>query len=36
MAAVGSDFWNLGTGTAPTCDINPGFFQTFAVVVSAR
>jgi hypothetical protein len=36
MAAVGSDFWNLGTGTAPTCDINPGFSQTFAVVVSAR
>jgi hypothetical protein len=34
IAAVGSSFWNLGGG-APrwtTCDIGPGFPQTFKVV----
>jgi hypothetical protein len=32
-AAVGTDFWNLGTKTAkPTCDIGPGFPATLAVV----
>jgi hypothetical protein len=36
MPAVGSDFWNLGNGKAPTCDINPGFPKTFAVVVGAQ
>jgi hypothetical protein len=36
MPAVGSDFWNLGNGQAPTCDINPGFPMTFAVVVAAQ
>jgi hypothetical protein len=36
MAAVGSDFWNLGPKQAPTCDVNPGFAQTFAVVQVAH
>jgi hypothetical protein len=36
MAAIGSDFWNLGSGTAPTCNLNPGFPDTFAVVKSAE
>lgn len=36
MAAVGSDFWNLGSGTAPTCNLNPGFPDTFAAVKAAK
>jgi hypothetical protein len=32
MAAVGSDFWNLGPQASPTCDVNPMFPMTFAAV----
>jgi hypothetical protein len=33
--AVGSDFWNLGPDTeSPTCEISPGFPETFAVAVA--
>jgi hypothetical protein len=36
MASIGSDFWNLGSGSAPTCNINPSFPKTYAVVQGAR
>jgi hypothetical protein len=36
IAAIGSDFWNLASGSAPTCNINPGFPQTYAVVKAAQ
>jgi hypothetical protein len=32
--ALGSDFWNLGPKTAPTCDIGPQFPLTWAAVVA--
>lgn len=31
-AAVGSDFWNLGTTTSNTCDLGPQFPNTWSVV----
>jgi hypothetical protein len=36
VAAIGSDFWNLASGTAPTCNINPGFPLTYAVIKAAQ
>src|SRR5262249_3197841 len=36
VPAIGSDFWNLGTQQAPTCDINPSFPKTFGVVQGAN
>ncbi len=33
--SVGTDFWNLGPQSAPTCDVGPQFPQTWAVVQKA-
>ncbi len=33
--AVGSDFWNLGPQSAPTCDVGPQFPRTWDVVQNA-
>jgi hypothetical protein len=33
--AIGSDFWNLGPGTAPTCDLGPQFPLTWSTIGAA-